>query len=81
VVYYARNDDELLTDVYLAYSVDAGATFKHVRLSETSFLLPGKCTGVAASKGTITAVWTRIDENKVNLITSVLRHDDLEKVR
>lgn len=85
VVYYdRRNYTDNSTDVYLAYSTDAGTTFKNIKISETSFTPTpetffGDYTNVSANEGVIAAIWTRMDNGKNSVITTIFKHEDLEK--
>ncbi|MGE0771303.1 MAG: sialidase family protein [Cyclobacteriaceae bacterium] len=85
IVYYdRRNHDDLNTDVYLAYSTDGGSNFSEVKISESPFVPSeekffGDYTNISAHKGTIAAVWTRMDEGKTSVWTAVFKHDDLVK--
>jgi hypothetical protein len=86
IVFYDRRDHEdEQTDVYLAYSTDNGGTFKNVKISETPFRptadVPlGNFTGIAAYNGIIAPVWTRMDDGKTSIWTSIIRFEDLEGV-
>ena len=85
VVYYDRRDHEdNQTDVYLAYSIDAGLTFKNVKISETSFIpddsIPfGDHISITAYKGIITPAWTRVDNGKSSVVITVINQTDLIK--
>ena len=85
VVYYdRRNYDDNQTDVYLAYSTNAGATFNNVKISESPFtptadVFFGDYNGIAASNGIITPIWTRMENGQTSVWTSVIKHEDLEK--
>ncbi|MBX2945759.1 MAG: exo-alpha-sialidase [Cyclobacteriaceae bacterium] len=83
IVYYDRRDHEdNQTDVYLAYSIDNGASFKNVKISDKPFLpsadVPfGKKISIAANNGIIIPVWTRMDNGKTSIWASIIRHEDL----
>jgi hypothetical protein len=85
VLYYDRSDyEDNQTDVVLAYSVDTGSTFKTVKISETPFIPEensffGDYLGIAAYKGVITPIWTRMDGRKTTVMTSVIKQADLPK--
>lgn len=85
VVYYdRRNHDDLQTDVYLAYSSDGGNAFNEVKISENPFVPTaskslGNHIGVAAYKGTIAVVWTRMDNEKSSVWTAILKEGGLIK--
>jgi hypothetical protein len=70
------------TDVYLAYSIDGGANFKTAKISEAPFIAEGAVPygdyiAVAAHKGIITPVWTRIDQGKTSIYTVVIQQTQL----
>jgi hypothetical protein len=83
ILYYDRSDHEdHQTDVYLAYSTDAGTSFSTVKISETSFVPTessffGDYLNISAHKGVITPIWTRMDEGKTSVMTAVIRQEDL----
>jgi hypothetical protein len=85
IVYYDRRDHaDNSTDVYLAYSTDAGTTFKNVKISETPFIPTtetffGDYTNISANKGVIAAIWTRMDSGKTSVMTAIIKHEELEK--
>lgn len=82
-VYYDRREHEDdQTDVYLAYSIDNGATFKNVKISDKPFIpsadVPfGNKISIAAHNGIIMPVWTRMDNGKTSIWTSIIKHEDL----
>jgi hypothetical protein len=84
VMYYDRSEhDDLKTDVYLAWSIDGGNTFKNARISESPFIpgeqtLFGNYTNISAHKGIITPIWTRMDNGKTSIWTLVIKHSDLD---
>jgi hypothetical protein len=86
ILYYDRRAyDDLQTDVYLAYSKDGGNTFKNIKISESPFtpsdkVFFGDYTNIAAHKGIITPIWTRMDNDKTSVWTSIIKHEELEKV-
>jgi hypothetical protein len=85
IVYYDRRSyDDEQTDVYIAFSVDGGASFRNVKISEspfkpTSSTFFGDYTNIASHKGIITPVWARMDNGKTSVWTAVIKHDDLVK--
>lgn len=85
IVYYDRSDyDDNQTDVFLAYSRDAGSTFKTIKISESPFIPDesaslGDYVNISAHKGVITPIWTRMDEGKTSIWTAVIREDQLPK--
>lgn len=87
VIYYDRRAyNDLKTDVYLAYSVDGGKSFSNVKISEKPFtpneeVFFGDYTNISAHKGTIAAIWTRMDEGKTSIVTTVFSHSSLAQVK
>jgi hypothetical protein len=85
VVYYDRRDyDDLRTDVYLAYSFDGGNTFSEVKISEAPFTPDaskffGDYINIDAHAGLITPIWTRMDNGRTSVWTSVIKESDLPK--
>lgn len=83
VLFYDRRDyDDLRTDVYLAYSTDGAQTFKNVKISESPFIpneekFFGDYTNLSAANGTIAAIWTRMDEGRTSIWTSIIKDVDL----
>jgi hypothetical protein len=83
IVYYdRRNYNDLQTDVYLAFSVDGGLSFKNVKISETAFVPDeksffGDYTNISAHKGIITPIWARMDNGKTSVWTAIIKHEDL----
>jgi hypothetical protein len=83
IVYFGKDEDDK-TDVYLAYSIDGGSSFKNVKISEAPFTttnLAAATCYISANKGTITSVWTRTEGDKASVITAVLTHEDMEKIK
>lgn len=84
VMYYDRSGSEdLKTEVYLAWSTDGGSTFKNTKISESPFVpgdqtFFGDYTNISAHKGIITPIWTRTDNGKTSVWTSVIKHSELE---
>ncbi|NJN42983.1 MAG: exo-alpha-sialidase [Flammeovirgaceae bacterium] len=84
LVYYDRRAyDDLQTDVYLAYSTDGGGSFSEIKISETPFIPTnskffGDYTNISAQNGTIAVIWTRMDEGKTSVWTSIIDHAQLE---
>jgi hypothetical protein len=83
IVYYdRRNYDDNQTDVYLAYSSDGGSSFKNVKISETPFTpvetsFFGDYNNISAHNGIIAPVWTRMDEGKTSVWTTVIHEENL----
>ncbi|MCW5911003.1 MAG: exo-alpha-sialidase [Cyclobacteriaceae bacterium] len=85
IVYYDRRAyDDLQTDVYLAYSMDGGASFKEAKISEKPFTPSaekgvGNYLGIDAYKGIIMPVWTRTDEGRTSVLTTIIKDTELIK--
>lgn len=85
IVYYDRRAyDDLQTDVYLAYSFDGGGSFKETKINETPFIPTdtnffGDYTNIAAHKGIITPIWTRMDNGRTSVYTAVIKDSELIK--
>ncbi len=85
IIYYDRRAyDDLQTDVYLAYSKDAGLTFTEMKISESSFVPTetkffGDYTNIAAHRGLITPIWTRMDDSKTSVWTALIKQEELIK--
>lgn len=85
VIFYDRREaTDSSTEVYLAFSTDNGTTFKNVKISENAFTPTegsffGDYTNIAAHKGIVTPIWTRMDDGKTSVWMSIIRHEDLEK--
>ncbi|MBX2901344.1 MAG: exo-alpha-sialidase [Cyclobacteriaceae bacterium] len=85
LVYYDRRAyADLQTDVYLAYSVDGGASFKEVKISESPFVpsenrFAAYQLSIDAHKGVIVPVWMRQDEDKISLVTTIIKDTELIK--
>ncbi len=85
IFYDRRNYDDHQTDVYLAYSTDGGASFKNRIISEKPFTPQdnrffGDYNNISAHKGIIAPVWTRMQEGKTSVWTTIIKHVDLEKI-
>jgi hypothetical protein len=87
VVYYDRSEhDDLQTDVYLAWSTDAGSTFNNVKISESPFapsaeIFFGDYTNITAHNGVIAPIWTRMENGKTSVWTAVINYEQLEKLK
>jgi hypothetical protein len=83
ILYFNRND-EGMTDIYLSYSMDGGSSFKNVKVSESAFKTEGVANvscHITAGKGIIVSAWTRIDEGKKSILATVIKHEDLAKMK
>jgi hypothetical protein len=87
VLFYDRRAyDDNQTDVYLAYSINGGSSFVNVKISETQFspgdeVSTGYATALAAHKGVITPVWTRVDDGKTSIWAAVIKQEDLLTIK
>ena len=83
VVYFDRgNYEDNQTDVYLSYSTDSGSSFKNVKISETPFnpadsTMSASYNNISAHKGVIVPIWTRVDDGKASIWTSIIKQADL----
>jgi hypothetical protein len=86
IVYYDRraySDNQ--TDVYLAYSFDGGLSFTNVKISEAPFSPTdknffGDYTNIAAHNGIIAPIWTRMDEGKTSVWTTIIKQEALAAI-
>ncbi len=87
VVYYdRRNYADNQTDVYLSYSFDGGNNFKEVKISESPFTPEagtffGDYTNIDAFGGVITPIWTRMDKGKTSVWTTIIKDEELAKLK
>jgi hypothetical protein len=87
IVYYdRRNYEDNHTDVYLSYSFDGGNSFKEVKISETPFIPDaakffGDYINIDAYSGIITPIWTRMDNGKTSIWTTVIKDEELTKLK
>ncbi len=87
IIYYdRRNYINETTDVYVAYSKDGGVSFKNVKISESSFVSDagapgGNYIGISAHNGVIAPIWTRSENGKSSVWISVIKQEDLEKIK
>lgn len=85
IVYYDRRDsNDLSTDVYLAYSFDGGNSFSEIKISDAPFKPDatkffGDYTNIDAHAGIITPIWTRMDNGRTSVWTSIIKESDLPK--
>lgn len=85
IVYYdRRNYDDNQTDVYIAYSQDGGNSFTEKKISETPFIPTaekffGDYTNISAHKGIIAPIWTRMDNGRTSVWTSIIKAEELIK--
>ena len=82
VIYFDRdNYEDNQTDVFLAYSTDGGSSFKNIKVSEEPFTPTGSTlisyNNISAHKGIIVPIWTRIDDGKVSVWTSIIKQSEI----
>ncbi len=80
--YDRRNTTGNATDVYLARSTDGGETFRNFKISQSSFVpnknaFMGDYTNIAAYKGEIRPIWTRLDNYSLSIWTALIDDDSL----
>jgi hypothetical protein len=82
-VYYDRRDyDDNATDVYLAWSVDGGATFTNNKISESPFtptpdVFFGDYNNIVAHQGIIRPIWTRLENGQLSVWTHLTSQEEL----
>ena len=95
IVFYDRRNSpsNILTDVYVAYSLDGGNTFTNKKVTRSPFLPAGKdvffgdYNGISAHKGIVRPIWTAThEESKGHLVIQTalltkesLKHKDQEQ--
>ncbi len=85
IVYYdRRNYTDNQTDVYLAYSTDGGKNFSEKKISESPFVPEaskffGDYTNIDAHAGLVAPVWTRMDNGKTSVWTTLINAEELLK--
>ncbi len=84
VFYDRRNHYDTKTDVFLAVSKNGGETFENFEISESYFepnkeVFFGDYTNIAATKGVAQAIWTRLDNKDLSLITARIELNKLPK--
>lgn len=77
VFYDRRDQDGVYTDVYLAYSTDAGENFTNIKINEkafkpTSMVFFGDYNNISAYDNVIRPIWTRMDGGKLSIWTALL---------
>ena len=64
--------------------MDGGNKFSDKKISESAFTpdetkLLSDYTGISAHKNIITPIWTRMDDGKTKVITTIVKQEDLVK--
>jgi hypothetical protein len=78
IVYYdRRNYNSDSTDVFLAHSVDGGASFVNSRISRAAFyptamVFFGDYNGISAYNGRIRPIWTNLDNGELDVYTALI---------
>jgi hypothetical protein len=78
MVYYdRRNHDDNATDVWLSWSDDGGASFKHTRITNKPFLpvdnvFFGDYNDISACNGKIRPIWTQQNDNMLSVHTAII---------
>lgn len=77
VFYDRRNYDDSKTDVYLAYSKDAGQTWVNEKISDTPFkpaqlIFFGDYNNISAYDSIIRPIWTRYEKGKLSVWTALI---------
>lgn len=77
VFYDRRNQNGVLTDVYMAVSRDGGETFSNFKVSETPFkpfssVFFGDYTCVSATNNIVRPIWTRLDTTQLSVWTALI---------
>jgi len=85
VFYDRRNYTDTRTDVYLAVSLDGGASFSNHRISESPFVpldivFMGDYSTVAAHDNVVRPIWARMDNRKVSVWTALVNTEILVDV-
>jgi hypothetical protein len=79
VVFYDRRAyNNLETDVYIAYSKDAGQTWVNEKISESSFtptntVFFGDYNNISAYDGVVRPIWTRYEKGKLSVWTALIQ--------
>ncbi len=85
-VFYDRrlHSDNLTTDVYLAYSVDGGGTFKNVQVSSSAFVPSsyvffGDYIGLSIFNDHVRPLWMRLDSYSLTVWTALVEKKALDE--
>ncbi len=84
VLYYGQSGKENEIDTYLAYSMNAGTSFKTVKVSDASFNPAGvsfnsRQLDVVAHNGRIITLWTSVEDGKILVRHAQFKEDALPK--
>lgn len=77
VFYDRRNHNDLNTDVYLATSIDGGATFKNEKISEKPFepdpdVYMGDYINIASYGGWVRPIWTSLEGDQISVLSAII---------
>jgi len=77
VFYDRRNHSDNNTDVYYAYSKDAGQTWVNEKISESPFtpnkyVFFGDYNNISAYDGNVRPIWTRYEKGKLSIWTALI---------
>ncbi len=77
VYYDRRNYTDNQTDIYLAYSLDGGETFKEELISDAPFtpnsgIFFGDYTNIAVEKGVIRPIWAELNASSLSVHTAII---------
>jgi hypothetical protein len=66
--------------------MDGGNHFKEIKISETSFAPTkekffGDYTNISAHAGIVAPIWTRMDEGRTSVWTTIIKASGLEKLK
>ncbi len=82
-VFYDRRDyTDTKTDVYLAYSLDGGATFVNKKISESPFIpnagvFFGDYTNITVHNNIVRPIWARLDGGQLSVWTDITPFETL----
>jgi hypothetical protein len=79
IVYFDRRayEADAKSDVYLAYTVDGGAHFKEMKVSETPITQCSSPPGISAAGGIVGVVWSGTSEAGDGVWTTVFKQSDI----
>lgn len=77
VFYDRRNYPDNRTDVYMARSMDGGASFENFKVSQTPFIPSsniffGDYTNVTAHNSVVRPIWTRLHQGQTEIYTAIV---------
>jgi hypothetical protein len=83
-LYYNTNSESNQTNLYLAYSINGGHTFKSIKVNETplesvSTTTPMRYNHLSAIKGMIVPTWLQFENGNASVWTAIITQDELLK--